>query len=369
MKYFVTLLLLVLFANSSSAQLTFTGDEMLASLGSPAGNQVSYNDSTQLSGLTPLITKTGASQTWDFSNQPWVLSTPTVTGTSTTLVYPGGAPFANDPDFTASTHVIKTVYSDPKLATNYKFFKLDQTGIWLLGVSQDSFGIKSKLFSYTPPYQEYKFPMTYQTTWQSTSNFNIPNLPPGYTTTISDDDIVDAYGTLITPYAAHKKNGATPLASNECLRVKNKITSATSFMGFKTSTSTYTYSWITKNNHTAVIVADQNQIPKSATYAISQGSTSVEGLNVGDNPLNVRISANPISNRETKLSYTIKNGSNAQVTLMDQLGREVHMLQNGPAQSGENIIPLDPTTLASGTYFIRIKADGFTAIRKLIITK
>ena len=65
----------------------------------------------------------------------------------------------------------------------------------------------------------------------------------------------------------------------------------------------------------------------------------------------------------------MKNEGNAQVSLMDALGREVHMLQNGHVQAGQNIIPIDPTKLAAGAYFICINADGITAMRKLIITK
>jgi hypothetical protein len=45
------------------------------------------------------------------------------------------------------------------------------------------------------------------------------------------------------------------------------------------------------------------------------------------------------------------------------------MLQNGHAQAGQNVIPIDPTKLSAGTYFIRVNAEGTTATRKLIITK
>ena len=85
--------------------------------------------------------------------------------------------------------------------------------------------------------------------------------------------------------------------------------------------------------------------------------------------MNLYLSANPASNTETKIFFTMKNEGNAQVSLMDPLGREVHMLLNGRAVAGQNIIPIDPSKLTSGTYFIRVNADGLTATRKLIITK
>ena len=356
MKYFVSLLLLSVLFGSSNAQLVFTENEIMNTHG---GNVTTYSDSTQLPGLVPLIALSGAAQTWDFSNQPFIQSN-AQSGTQTVLAYPGGAAFASDPDFASATHVVKTVPNDPTLPTTYVFFRFDATGSWLLGSSEDSLGIPKKNFSYTPPYQEYKFPLTYQTAWSSKSSFNISGLPPGFTDTISDDDIVDGYGTLTTP---------APKSSVECLRVNNKITYTSTFMGFSNSTSLYTFSWITKSFKSMVVTTDGNKSPYAATYASSEQGGSNDVLSAAENPLNIHISNNPASNRETQLSFTLKNSGNVQVSLMDALGNQVHLLQRGHVEAGQNIIPIDPTKLPSGSYFVRVNADGMTTIRKLIITK
>jgi len=354
MKYFVTILLLVLLITPGHAQLTLTYQDFVLSQQNQVSGQTTYSATTQ---LAPFVTTTGAAQTWDFSNVPWVQDAP-ATGTQTILQYPGGAVLANDPDFATSTHVIKNVPADPGTPTTYMFMKINTNGWWLLGVTQDSLGIQKKDFSYTPPYQEYAFPLTYLTAWSSTSNFNIAGLPDGFVMTISDDDIADGYGTLVSP---------NPANSVECLRVKNKITSAFSYMGQGQSSSTYTFSWISKSNKSVVITADKDQVPQAATLASSSSSAVAEAIT--EDPLQIRISANPVTNRETRLFYTMKTEGNAQVSLMDQLGHEVRLLQNGYAPAGQNFLPIDPTTLSSGTYFLRVNADGVTGIRKLIIAK
>src|SRR5207249_2169011 len=97
-------------------------------------------------------------------------------GTKTVLTYPGGAAMADDADFLVSTHVLKSVPYDPTQPISYIFFKFDQTGFWLVGFSQDSMGVKKKITAYVPPWQQLKFPLTYQTSWQSTSDVHIPEL-------------------------------------------------------------------------------------------------------------------------------------------------------------------------------------------------
>ncbi len=231
-------------------------------------------------------------------------------------------------------------------------------------------GVETKLEGYAPPMQTYAFPLTYQTSWQSTSTIHSPLLPSIYTATATVVGSVDGYGTLITPTSTKKKGSASPMASNDALRINTKTTQAYSYMGYGQSTTTYSFAWITKSGYGASISADSLQKPLGATYSTGSGNNSVgEDYSSPEDLLNLRLSANPVSNTETKLFYTMKNEGNSQVSIMDALGREVHILQNGPAQSGQNIIPIDPTKLSAGTYFLRVNAEGMTATRKLIITK
>lgn len=373
MKYFATVFFFCVFALSAKAQLIFTSDEFFAAFSSGPASGTSYS-SSDLNGLAAIIAQSGTGMSWDLGNRVYTQDAVS-TATQTLLTYPGDAALADDPDFLGSTHVLKTVSSDPTEPIVYMFIKFDQTGYWWLGFSQDSMGIKKKIFGYAPPQQQMKFPLTYQTAWQSNSVVHSPELPELASYSMGVNAIADGSGTLITPTSAHHKGDAGPMSSTEAIRVKTRNTTTYAYtipgVGTYTTTSvTHTFQWYTKDGHSATIEADTNVVPQGVSYSMQSGSNSVrDNYSSPESILNLYLSANPLSHTEAKLSFIMKNDGNAQVSIMDQLGREVHMLQNGRLEAGQHSLPIDPTMFSSGTYFIRVNAEGMTATRKLIITK
>jgi hypothetical protein len=356
MKYLVTSLLLVLLVVRANAQITFTSDDFIANEG--FNNIIETDTTTQdTAGFHTLVIMSGTGQAWNFGNRIYIQEPQT--GTTTLLTYPGGAALANDPDFMASTNVVKTVLNDPTQPITYEFDKLDATGLWVLGESQDSLGIQSKALVYNPPLQEFKFPLTYQTAWQSTSSIEASYIPSGGSATESIDAVVDGYGTLLTP----------PSESDAALRIKQTLGITISYFGIGSTSTFYLYTWYTKSGYGANIVTDSNQTVQGANYSVPAFGFVRPELSIPDDPLSLSLSINPASNIETKLFYTLKDDGPVQVNLMDELGRSVHVLQDGHALAGRNIIPIDPKTLTAGTYFIRVVGDGMTAMRKLIITR
>jgi hypothetical protein len=229
-------------------------------------------------------------------------------------------------------------------------------------------GVTSKIFSFDPPFEELKFPLSYQDSWNVTSNVKGFGLAPGSTITEKIDAIVDGYGTVILP-------GST----SNCLRLKLKITATVNFSGLTFESSEYSFLWITSNGVSAVIDADSNQMATSTSSASnpspqptsfrSQGTSSVSNNSLSSDGLSdIYLSQNPTSS-EMKLSFSMKSSGNVQISLMDVLGREVHILQNGRASAGQNIIPIDLSKFSAGSYFVRVTAEGMALTRKLIITK
>jgi hypothetical protein len=363
MKRSLLLLVLSVFALPAFGQITLTSDDFFNAFSSQ-DNSTSYSSNDTLAANTLIATK-GANQTWDFSS--FTYTQDSASGDkSTVLTYPGGAPFADDPDFQTATHVLKVVSSDPTNPIAYEFIKITSSGFWLLGESQDSAGVTSKVASYVPPLQQFAFPCTYQTTWSSTSQLHSPSLPPGYTLTTTQEANADSYGSLVTPNRAHKGESG-PLASNECLRIKTKITSTIAIVPIISITSvSYAFQFYTKGAYSASISADTNERATDVSYS-KQGTSGVRPDAVVDDMMNLRLSSNPASNTETHLNFRMSEAGNAQVVLMDPLGKEVRMLHNGYAPKGDNIIPIDPAKLAAGSYFIRATANGATATQKLII--
>jgi hypothetical protein len=124
---------------------------------------------------------------------------------------------------------------------------------------------------------------------------------------------------------------------------------------------------LTKGAYSATISADTNERATSVGYS-KQGTSGVTPEAAIDDMMNLRLSSNPASNTETHLNFRMTEAGNAQVVLMDPLGKDVLMLHNGFAPTGDNMIPIDPSKLTAGSYFIRATANGVTSTRKLIIT-
>ena len=105
------------------------------------------------------------------------------------------------------------------------------------------------------------------------------------------------------------------------------------------------------------------------SYSVQNSNSVGDNYSSTEDLFNLYLSANPVSNNETRLFYTLKNPGNLQISIMDNLGREVHQLFNEYAEAGQKILPIDPSKFVNGTYFIRITADGITAMKKLVVTK
>ncbi len=85
--------------------------------------------------------------------------------------------------------------------------------------------------------------------------------------------------------------------------------------------------------------------------------------------LSLALSQNPASSSGVTITYTLPEASVARVQLMDELGREVRMLQNGHASAGQNALTIDPLMIETGTYFVRIESNSMSAMQKLVITR
>jgi phosphatidylserine/phosphatidylglycerophosphate/cardiolipin synthase-like enzyme len=74
---------------------------------------------------------------------------------------------------------------------------------------------------------------------------------------------------------------------------------------------------------------------------------------------------NPI----TTIRFEVPRSQNIELKIFDILGREVKTLFNGVAPAGVMAVDFNANGLSSGIYIYRIKADGYTASRKLMLMK
>ncbi len=113
------------------------------------------------------------------------------------------------------------------------------------------------------------------------------------------------------------------------------------------------------------ILSDQiwyRPLSQFASLSVAPSSDATAGVSL-------TLSGNPASGSEVKAIFTLADAGVVQVKLMDELGREVRMLQNGHASKGQNMVTIDPLTVEAGTYFVRVEANGTSAMQKLVITR
>jgi hypothetical protein len=347
MKYIISLLFLASLVSGVKAQVTYTSDDFLTYF---FGTPTVRWSSTDTTGVRAIEAINGSEKSWDYTGRNYTLNSGNAT--QPLLPYSSSAPMASDPAFTPATHI--AVDSSGSI-TFYTFYRIDSTGFWELGESQDSMGVPSKVEVYSPPFLQLQFPLTYLATWQSTSQYIDLKYPD--TTTESLSGAVDGYGTLLLP-------STSPM---DAIRITLRSVGTNNGYSF----TDYAFLWFTKSAFWAEAQADDTLKPTSGLmYVQPTGSGVAENIsNESGDGLNLLISQNPASNSVTNLSYTLANGGPVKVELMDELGRSVRMLQNGNATAGQNTIAIEPQSLEAGTYFVRVEANGMSAMQKLVIAK
>ncbi len=74
-------------------------------------------------------------------------------------------------------------------------------------------------------------------------------------------------------------------------------------------------------------------------------------------------------NPGTKISFSLPQAENVKVIIYDQLGQKVTELVNGNMEAGKHEVEFNASNLASGLYFYRIQAGGFSAVKKMMLLK
>jgi len=74
-------------------------------------------------------------------------------------------------------------------------------------------------------------------------------------------------------------------------------------------------------------------------------------------------------NPSTTIRFDLAEPSHVRLGVFDVTGRAVAELMNGDAASGSYSVRFDASALSAGTYFYRLEAGSFTAIRRLMLIK
>lgn len=74
-------------------------------------------------------------------------------------------------------------------------------------------------------------------------------------------------------------------------------------------------------------------------------------------------------NPSTTIAFALPKAGAVRLRVLNQLGQEVRTLFDGVKEAGYHQVTLDAQGLASGVYFYRIEASGFTATRKVVLIR
>lgn len=100
----------------------------------------------------------------------------------------------------------------------------------------------------------------------------------------------------------------------------------------------------------------------SGTLKVGRGSSEKEGVTLmGNFP-------NPFS-EETTIAYKVHEKTEVHLTVWDLTGQRVATLVNKAQGPGYKEVVFQPENLSSGTYFVRLRADGQTHTRKIAFLK
>lgn len=346
-------LVLWLIAASAFAQPTITANDYRKLIGVKEiiGNYASFD----VTGLSALVAAQGPSQIWDITGKAYFKID------STEFIYfdyPDGAPRANDPAFTGCNLVarFKNLWIETSI-TNWQFLSLNDTGFLAYGTVIDSAGYNQVASKNTPPILSYKFPMTYNTSWKSTTTITNAG---GFVTKATYTNRVDGYGTL-----------KTPAGTFSCLRLSQRIDGETGGP-FPVVTTSFTYYFLGKDTPygIAAITADANNLPYIVNYvdvklvaAVEQHENAVpQSFELAQNY------PNPF-NAITTIEFYLPQSNHVMLKVFNLTGEEVATFAAENLAAGRHITQWNAGGLASGVYFYRLEAGSFVDTKKLILLR
>jgi hypothetical protein len=211
---------------------------------------------------TAMLSASGANQTWDFTTCVFS-SGPLTTVTDYGTNVAGDVPMGNDPDFATGNFYARSYETTPASeASSWSVLRLTASSVTQLGfvvVEVAAPGYDTTLAVNNPVSMALSLPITYLDSWSDTTAFTID----GTTVAIAEDNLVDGWGTLITP-----------AGSIGALRLQNERRSYAIFGGTTILTGVqYTYEFLTNGLLSAFIYHDNLGTADGAGYIVTSTMT------------------------------------------------------------------------------------------------
>lgn len=331
---------MVAFAHQIQAQITIT-----------AANSYQVGDLFTTQSCSPTsvtLSASGPNVSANFASAVDV-NTPVVT----TFISPVGTPYASSFPTATACLIVGTSMGN----TGYTYYKIDATGIELLGV-----GTQAYVLVYANPQQALKYPLAYTDTY--TDLFE-----GGYTANGYDihragriDVTADAHGTITTPsgtfqYLRLKMVQAisdTIFLDGDVVSVQLQTTTTYNYMSNTRKNAVFSYSEIFTGSNSTVI----------ASYDKSN-NTSVNAAN-GMNT-QIELYPNPF-NEQFALSVQSHIPESLTINIYDTNGKLIHH-QKVAADGNRKEVPLQTAAWNPGMYFLSLEGEQTGKIERQKLVK
>jgi hypothetical protein len=346
--------LLWLAAGRATAQITITASDVASQI--VVGASITNVSDTLTKSVN--IGSPGASS-WDFSGLLYHA------GTTLKSVAVASTPYASS--FPGATHSMQTQITYEGIdATGYIYLILGTNflnpGTMGGPPAIPGFKVEVKIVN-EPADVTYALPSTYGSTWSSvytTTQTVLLNGSPSGTPTVTphnDSYLVDGYGPMKIPGGS----------IHDVLRIRKK--------GVNPGGTTISYLFLAKNGASVQVTAADSTLPDNGTIAVNAVSWSAPvNTAVGEEPgLPDRFALeqnypNPF-NPTTVVGVDLPVAGEVRLAIYDILGREVALLAEGRFNAGRHSFTFDGAGLASGVYWCRMTAGGFTAARRMVLVR
>jgi len=362
MKAILASLFLVCAAAVSFGQITITAADFSSQL--TVGNRL-INRADTLTTTANIGAPGATANTWNFN----ALNT----HRSDTLrsVAPAGTPFIGQ--FPGSTHAFQASLTFEGIAvTLFQYLKL-QTNLLNPGNMGSAeippFGTATLRTRNVPDAVVFQFPMTLNTTWNSTYAESIivalpPPFPPQITiTNRTVSHTVDAHGSIILPGT---------VGTHQALRIRNDERSVS---GTRASRS-ISYQFLARNGASVQVTAADTLQPNSGTINIARAASWS-----GPIQTDVRISENVPAefalmqnypnpfNPSTRITYQVARAGFVSLKVFNLLGQEIATLISEVKSPGTYALDWRAAGIPSGVYFYKMQAGSFSATRRMMVVK
>jgi len=239
--------------------------------------------------------------------------------------------------------------------------KVSQTGVY---ISTTDFAV------YTDPMDQLRYPFTYNSTFTDTYAGALVYTPPVGSPVLATESgsvtvTADAWGTLVLPGNTYAN--VLRVHSSQSFRDSADVFG----VGENDTWDLETYTWYVPGYHSPLLTISTASDAllgvntKTVSYASRQLANhdavpTVKGI---DNSLSLY--PNPASGY-IYLSYNNADDQTVCTSLIDMLGREVAVIANQKSQGVTNLT-YNTSSLAKGSYFVRLQSADETVTRKLVI--